>query len=55
MAKHLRMRGVSTPLLVHCLSDTGCMSFQGLSIGTEVPLLLMRKFSQCPEKAPMSD
>ena len=38
VAKHLRMRGVSTPLLVHCLSDTGCMSFQGLSIGTEVAL-----------------
>ena len=46
VAKHLRMRGVSTPLLVHCLSDTGCMSFQGLSIGTEVALalLLMRGF-----------
>ena len=55
VAKYLRMRGVSTPLLVHCLSDTGCMSFQGLSIGTEVALLLMRKFSQCPEKAPTSD
>ena len=55
VAKYLRGRGVSTPLLVHCLSDTGCMSFQGLSIGTEVALLLLRGFSQCPEKAPTSD
>ena len=36
VAKYLRRTGVSTPVAIHCLSDTGCMSFQGLSIASLV-------------------
>ena len=28
VASYLGQRGASTPLIIHCLSDTGCMSFQ---------------------------
>ena len=34
VAKYLKKRGLSQPIAVHCLSDTGCMSFQGLNIAT---------------------
>ena len=34
VAKYLRKAGVSTPIAIHCLSDTGCMTFQGLSIAS---------------------
>ena len=36
IAKYIRERGVSTPIAIHCLSDTGCMSFQGLSIASVI-------------------
>ena len=34
VAKYLKQRGLSQPTAVHCLSDTGCMCFQGLNIAT---------------------
>ena len=34
VAKYLKKRGLSQPTAVHCLSDTGCMCFQGLNIAT---------------------
>jgi len=36
VARYLRRRGVSSPLLIHCLSDTGVMTFQGLSIASMI-------------------
>merc|ERR1711936_118251 len=33
---YLKKRGVSTPLVFHCLSDTGVMCFQGISISSSI-------------------
>jgi len=36
IAKYLKERGLTTPLAIHCLSDTGVMCFQGLEISASI-------------------
>eukprot|EP00092_Neocalanus_flemingeri_P032431 GFUD01035272.1.p1 GENE.GFUD01035272.1~~GFUD01035272.1.p1 ORF type:complete len:333 (-),score=52.26 GFUD01035272.1:207-1205(-) len=36
ITRYLKKRGLSTPIAIHCLSDTGVMCFQGLSISSVI-------------------